>query len=1118
MENDTSTCEVKPLGSLKPINSVLPLKLRGTNLILLGFGNELRVYSQDLSVVHDQLTYHDSHNIYGIRHGDEDDLIAILGLHRVVWCRLYIQESNQSQASANCGSIRCVRTGELNEIDLFLESSNYIRGRWLIGSSTGKVRLCQFGGENHGALRPQIQGTVSHPSPTLYCMRIFITSGSEEAMIVSGSAFSTVHVSILNIERQSITQEQVLRAHNGVVYDVRVSRDGAWIISSSDDRKIVVWAKEEGAEEAPDNHYRLQFSPRYILAGHEAIVWSVDGLWERRIIASISEDGSLFVWNLRQEGARSHCLIGESRVECINSPESKVLKAHQGRGARIVQSMDDFGVEDGCWTFITGGEGGDLKVWKYITQDRNAQLSSELAQVQFHESRVSPDEADDSWYQGVHLLDQHSLIGVTRQGELRFGTKSSQNHSAEWGMAAVQDLGDFVYSMSCLDAGHLALGSSRGKVIHGFVSPVTWKMEMCQELLLPNWTENVTFIHYFTLIDNELYLALSSCSRGLVGASIAQRAPQDSGKESSEAWRASILPIKGTPRYGELKCVDILQQGAGLDGKIVCGTVNGNVFILDFRISRKDDGVDGSEGRVSVEIGLSSVLSASHKGNVSSIAWMGGNSSCMAFQSTGQDGKINQYSVGEEARLEWSHRWISQCEYIVRSLRLRNSNNWVIIGSVKHELLFFIAKDSVTSTPIPLLRHRFGGIKRSFRIDLREYSGKDILEIVWCQKPSIRIDQLNLTDLLESRTSLKSYIARLSTVASLNSNPPSRLTYSSAWLSNNMVAIGGEDHIVRFYDVSDPSRMLLIQSIRLLDPIRRLKILSIREGVHILIAIGGRQTLHMFEVRQDVSGSEITIKTLFSNNSDKKCNNCRFISLDYLVSPILPGRTYRLLTMVGSSKGEVLVFSLQLSDLGERLNLDLKNISRFNLPFVPFSITARSASGGILAFIGLSNGAIQLLRSSKLDLSPDEFSLDLVLELEMKPHTSGVNSVILLDEQEHSSQIVVSSGHDQMISVSRVVVDERSGKIHGESVQSIPNAHFSSIRDICYDQTTRALYSISWDQILKSYRFDELTQKLTETGRLKIPIWDASCVSISTDRRKILVSGGSGSSQVFKLA
>ncbi|OII75419.1 uncharacterized protein cubi_01940 [Cryptosporidium ubiquitum] len=1138
MENDTKIPGIHPLNSLKPINSVLALKLRNINIILAGFGNELRIYSQDFAIIHDQFLYHDSHNIYGIQYGKSDDLVAIYGLNRVVWCRIYIRESDQDISKLLGGKIHCIKVGELNEYDLFLESSNYIKGRWLVGSSTGKIRICQLEQQNQEVTTPRIRSLVAPQSPTLYCMKIFTPTCSEEAMIVSGSAFSTVNVSTLNLDKATISQEQILKAHNGVVYDVRVLSDGVGILSSSDDRKIVIWMREENGIQMSSNTQKLKFCPKYILIGHEAIIWSIDSLWEKKLIASISEDGDLFVWNLNKVSKKSYSIINGNDIECINGPDSKMSKAHQGRGGRIIHSLGYLTEnEKSSWNFITGGEGGDLKIWKYYidyqvnAENKKADLNSKNSHFLFSESIISPDihnqleinDSNSSWYQGVHFIDQYHFIGVTRQGKLSFGTKCFQDLSKDWESIIIQDIGDMVYSISCLDTGHLVLGSSRGKIIHGLVSPITKNMEMREELYFLNWTENITFVQYFTLIEDQLYLALSSCSRGFVGASVSQKMINYSGEKSKNTWVTSIVPIKGTPKYGELKCLDILKYEDGLEGKIVCGTVNGNIFILDFKVLKRENGsggleIDSATERVfTVEILLSNVLSASHKGNVSSVSWISDMNTDMVFLSTGQDGKINQYSMGEEAILEWSHKWNSQCEYIVKCFKLRNSNNWMIIGAVKHELFFYLAKDHVTSTPILLLTHSFGGIKRSFQINIRNYDSKDFLEIIWCQKPSIRIDQLNITQILETESFKNNSLAPLSMTNSLNVNPPSRLTHSSAWISDRIVVLGGEDHIVRFYDVSDCSKMCLVHSIRLLDPIRRLKVGNIRENVHILIITGGRQMLHVFEIREEKSQSDIIIKTIFSNNNDKKHNNCRFISLDYILYPITIGESYKLFVIVGSSKGEILVFSFELLDLGEKINLNLKRVFTFGLSFVPFSITAKNLSGEILVLVGLSNGSINILKSSNLELPRDNYILDLVPKFEMKPHSSGVNSVIILEGQNMDYQIIASSGHDQKISISRIMIDEEKDSFLGEGILSVPNAHYSSIRDLCYDPIRRILYSISWDQTLKCNKFDELMLNFVERKNFPISIWDPSCISISKDNNKILISGGSGSSQLFSL-
>ncbi|KAK9172638.1 WD40-repeat-containing protein [Cryptosporidium meleagridis] len=1131
MENDTIICGVKPLSSLKPINSLLALKLRNIDLILAGFGNELRIYSPNFETIYDQLVYHDSHNIYRIKYGELDDLVAIYGLNKVIWCRLHILESQPDISDSKYLKIHLIKVGELEEYDLFLESCNYLKGKWLIGSSTGKIRLCQLEQQAQDYFIPKIQNLIIPQSPTLYCMKVHILTDTKEVMIVSGSAFSTVNVSILTLNKESITQEQILKAHNGVVYDLRIIEDGAGILSSSDDRKIIVWMREENCLEFSKNTQKFQFYPKYILIGHEAIIWSIDTLWEKKLIASVSEDGDLFIWNLTQVKSKSYVNINGVDIQCINGPNSKISKAHQGRGGRVILSMSQ-SLENNksYWSFITGGEGGDLKVWKFFIGYE--QINIEDDHFAFSESKISPDiskqlETNDSnsiWYQGVHLIDQSRLIGVTRQGNLSFGMKSSQGSPYEWKSINLHDLGDMVYSMSSLNNGNLVFGSSRGKIIHGIVNLITMEMEFKNQLFMPNWTENVTFVQYFTIIENELYLSFSSCSKGFVGASVFHRIDHNSEAESTNPWISSIVPIKGTPKYGELKCLDIFKFNNNTQGKIVCGTVSGNIFILNFKVLRKEVNQDVlginsvSNGLDTIiEIWLSNVLSASHKGNVSSINWINDLNSDLVFLSTGQDGKINQYSVKGEATLEWSHRWNSKCEYIVRCFKL-NSSNWLIIGAVKHELFFYLAKDNVTSSPILLLTHKFGGIKRSFQINIRNYNDEDVLEVIWCQKPSIRIDQLNIRKILESQNFSNNFLTPLLMTKCLNVNPPSRLIHSSAWMNNNIVIFGGEDHIVRFYDVSNPSKMCLIHSIRLLDPIRRLRVVNIRENVQILMITGGRQMFHVFEIRKERSESDIGIKTIFSNNNDRKQNNCRFISLDYVIEPISMGGNYRLIVMVGSSKGEILIFSFQLLDLREKLELNLKKIVTFGLSFVPFSIRAENDSGEILVLVGLSNGSINVLKSRSLRISKNDFNIDLEFKFEIKAHNSGVNSVILLDRDKKDFRLIASSGHDQKISISRIITGKKKEDgIKVETLFSVSNAHFSSIRDLCYDPIKRILYSISWDQKLNFYRFDELMLNFVETRKFPISIWDPSCISISNNNDKILISGGSGSCQLFNL-
>ncbi|KAF7458977.1 WD40-repeat-containing protein [Cryptosporidium felis] len=1131
MKNGPDIEGIRSLGSLKPINSILALRFQNQNLVLVGFGNELRIYSQDLKFLHDCFIYHTSHNIYGIYSGTSDCLISIFGLGRIAWFRLLNDFTERK--------VKCICVYQLDQDDLFLESFNFGHGRWIIGGSIGIIRLCSFESSTETPITLKTQTIPIPQCPTLYSMKIFKNENQKEALIISGSAFSTISIYSLNLENSIVYLKQTLKGHNGVIYDIKVSDDGNQIISSSDDRKILVWRRETpNLEDGISGEYTL----KYILLGHSAIVWSVDCFWDKGLVASVSEDGDLFVWNLKNPNLTPNSDPGKE-PDIISFPAFKNSKVHQGRGGRTVHSINLNGFNScGHWLFLTGGEGGDLKSWKFLLESDNNQTNPkglETSEIDHSsiliettacpenlESDKTQKESRKSWYQGAYLIDSNNMIVVTRQGVLSFGKGFFAGNSGTWKTEIICDLGSPIFSFSCTNSGHFVVGSSKGSVIHGYIDFITRTLKWKDKIFHQGWIENITFIKCFKIINDELYLTLSSCSRGIIGVSIFYRVHSDS--ECHPEWDSCTVPVKGTPKYGELKCLDILIDNS-FGGKIICGTVNGNIFLLNFKVIWKKKGYYPLETQKktspaefpSLSMEVSDVLCGVHKGNVSSINWINEDNSSLRFQSTGQDGKINRYLAEDKINLEWSHKWKSHCDYIVKCLKLDETNDWLIIGAVRHDLLFYLAKESVTTAPILLLKHRFGGIKRSFQINLREFAGERILEVIWCQKPEIKVHQFKAKYFFESLLNSEVNLSPLSLLESLNKNPPSRMIYSSAWLSNSVVIIGGEDHIIRFYDISDTSKLIQIHSVRLLDPIRKLKVMNISEEEDLLIVCGGRQMLEIFQVKRKEISGEMTIKRLFSNSIDKKQGSCyRFISMDSRIYEIGEEKKEKTLEVfVGSSKGEIRIFSFKIFTYQEKIELRLEEEEGMSTSFVPFSLKVEALLGEPTLIVGLSNGSIQMFRSLKKEDKSTKFNLHLGPEVEIKAHSSGVNSIILAkdDPERKDFQLLVSSGHDQKIAISKIVFDSEKGRLNGKLNFSIPNAHFSSIRDLCYDSKKRILFSVSWDQTLKYGHLNGTEGSLSNTKSHKISIWDASCISVSLDGKFILITGGSGSIQLFSI-
>ncbi|KAH7647652.1 hypothetical protein FG379_001451 [Cryptosporidium bovis] len=1107
---------IEPLCSIKPINAILKTRFEGQNMLIIGYGNEIRIYSDDLDVLYCKELYHDSHNVYGIYEGKEDNIISVVGLSTISWYK--VSSKNKSDTIGNeidneiRNCITMIKVNESRKNDLFLASIDIGFGKWISGTSRGVISLFKLEREINEPIDCMVDYKIES-CPTVYCMKIsnYDDKNNNKIMIIAGSAFSTVNIWNMEIDTGKITEKQVLKGHNGVVYDILLSPCKKTIISCSDDRKILVWKSKSCKSD--QNSFKLV----YYLIGHKAIIWSIDCYWDEQIIASLSEDGCLNVWNLNDE---------EKSDGGILFPKEKVSNAHQGRGGRIVKFIGNYNSE---FIFASGGEGGDLKIWRYSTLNGNMNDNNSFTEkksfhssteynLQIEESNLTPMNLQDTnncncihnidgnnnWFQGAYLININELLCVTRGGLLQYAIKLGIEKDGEkinsWKKNTVHYFEDLIYSMSVNDILIFSLGSSKGKLIHGQFDLTNKGLLWKNETVYQNWDENVTFVKICEIIKEELYLTLSSCSKGIVGASISKPTYT---VDDNIIWISEVVPIIGTPKYGEIKCLDIVshtnsnQSGNTGNGKIVCGTVTGNIFVLEYSVNISK----GNQTKNEFTLKLLSSLNTSHKGNVSSLMWISDIVGNFGFISTGQDAKINSYNLSDKIELKWVHKWKSKCDYVVKCIKIGKTNNWLLIGAIKHNLCFFHTRESLTSTPMLVFQHKFGGIKRSFQINSRNISGNDIIEIIWCDKPSIKIIQINTNYLLSN---IDRTFIPITTLRSLYSSPPSRLIYSLSWIDNSKFLVGGEDHILRIFDVSNCNVMNLIYSVRLLDPIRKIKVLKVTGTFSIVLICGGRRMLHIFELSTS-SNNKLEMRLVFSNNVNKFELNSRFISLDaVLISSKKELNEYNssksiensekmykddLVVFVGSSKGELIAFNFELIiENKSKLNLKLKKKLIETLQFVPLSLGLDKSIKDKTLFIGLSNGCIRAYEYNLSSLeSVENFMFEVKFKYEIKVHTSGVNSILIINlDLFNKGNIIVTSGHDQKISV----LSANCGNL----LSSISNAHFSSIRDLCFDCRKNLIFSISWDQKLGIYHVSETSETVSvqKVNSISIPIWDSS--------------------------
>ncbi|EEA04858.1 uncharacterized protein CMU_039250 [Cryptosporidium muris RN66] len=1032
------------LGSLKPINSIIQIVLYDETLIIVGFGNEIRLYNNLLENICPCLIYHEVHHVYGIstEYGNDSNFVAY-GIGGVLWAKIISKTSQNGQKDT-----RMVEINRLLLKDRIL-ACFYIRDqKWLIGCASGNLQLCDI---SNGC--EVITEFFLEECSTLYCMKIISKKNHLDSVtIIGGSAFSKILIWNIDFtykkQHTQINLSQCLTGHRGIIYCVTVSPCANKIISCSDDREIRIWYRQELIDNKKSNFRNIA-----ILLGHNARIWTVECSWENGYIVSTSEDGDLCIWIIKQMKLDSLCKI---------KPLEQWYKVHQGRGGRCIAIRDiKYDNKKSC-EFITGSEGGDLKIWSLNLNQINLTEIPKQKENNYGYYTIKPYNSDKYWFQGTHFINTKALIAVTRQGEIYYGLRK-YNDVSNWNILPIAHVPKYIYSLYGSGT-NICMGSSKGGIFFFKFDDITCTITSILYFEHIGWIQNVVYSHIIAVLKDSSYIIIASDSEGNIGLSYIYK---------NIEYQSKILDTSMLSKYGEIKCVDSVYNSNTII--LALGTVLGNFYLL--RIKLED-----------MSVNLLNIQYQCHKGNVSSIKWLNNNNS---LRTTGQDGRIIEYIVDIASNqanisIKWVHKWKSPCEYIIDCFQ-SESYGCFVIGALKHSLMLFSSDEPTSSSFQLILKQNFGGIKRSFYTKFLLQGTSLWFIMVWCYKPSINMLIVDLNKLKYIDSSI------LSISLQLNSNPISRELYSSCWISSDILALGGEDHYLRIYKINQNSsysdnNFKICKSIRMLHPLRDIKVFKISDHIYLLIVVGIKQMLNIYKVTysnydyrlKTNKSSEINIVQLFSNldhiicDSDHTKSHCRYICLDILYywdkEHIISCYIF-----VGSSKGEIIIFRFKYNFKENYLaNLELEN-DLLKLDFVPLSIRCIWNTKNPIILVGLTNGSLKIFEVSFQDSS---INLHYIKDLFL--HSSGVNGISIIRYSEDVGVIFASVGHDQCLNIAST---------NGKIFETLHNNHLSSIRDCCYDQNSRLIYTIGWDQKLLIYRIDK-NDSIIKIMDFSISIWD----------------------------
>ncbi|XP_069499417.1 tRNA (34-2'-O)-methyltransferase regulator WDR6 isoform X2 [Ambystoma mexicanum] len=300
--------------------------------LLAGEGSVVTVYSlthEQKSARRHSRTVLGNHRIHGIKPcgllptGADGILVAVFGGKGLIVLGLRTDEDDDVW---------------LSEVSGFWEAHDWIWDlQWLKAGMEPASLLALALGHNSVALydyttRQTLQEVHCAEKCILYSAH-FVGSAWKELLLVAGTVFNQ-----LVIWRMSdplggdgtIRPQKRIDGHQGVIFSIDYLESKGLLASASDDRSLRLW--DVGDLQAPGAPVQCLL----VLYGHQSRVWSVRLLHE--CLLSIGEDSACIVWSYA--GDITH-----------------TFKGHKGRGIRAVA------VHEGRGWVATGGADAGIRLW-----------------------------------------------------------------------------------------------------------------------------------------------------------------------------------------------------------------------------------------------------------------------------------------------------------------------------------------------------------------------------------------------------------------------------------------------------------------------------------------------------------------------------------------------------------------------------------------------------------------------------------------------------------------------------------------------------------------------------------------------------------------------------------
>ncbi|PIA16023.1 WD40 repeat-like protein [Coemansia reversa NRRL 1564] len=400
-------------------------------IVLSASGGTLALHSVDSQQLIDQIKVFEYARIHGVsvqeepagyKQGRQEDWVRVLVYGSKSWAIVIV----------NCRESACkrIRVESVHTAEDWIKAAHWVRDRetdgQLVALATAHNQVIIADAEKGICVH-----RVSCEERSILYAAAFYGQFTDELLVAAGTVFNQVLLWSVGLQdSNNIPVQQRLCGHEGVIFGLSFSKDGQLLASVSDDRSLRIW-----------NLHKQQEQSVATVFGHQARIWQ--SVFLDQFVVTASEDGTCRVWERQtMEAADVWTQCAKNVWSVAANRAQSLVAAGGGDGSVVVWSLDA----------VRG---------KRVEQESQLDVTHLPPQLEYNSGVPRVSES----IRGFALIAWNQALLTTDSGHIMHCTWSQQ-HSKSWS-SVLNDFKLVGYSMvaSAFDGSLVAIGLRDGSVI-----------------------------------------------------------------------------------------------------------------------------------------------------------------------------------------------------------------------------------------------------------------------------------------------------------------------------------------------------------------------------------------------------------------------------------------------------------------------------------------------------------------------------------------------------------------------------------------------------------------------------------------------------------------------------